>query len=615
MLLRTAATVVLLLWIFPPNGVWPLAFLALAPWCYGVCSTGRAWIIHWTSFLGGWAFYLVAARWLMPVTGLGYAALGMYLAIYWPMAAWAIRAGLRHGVSPVFTLPAAWVATEYLRGWVMSGFPWFFVGHALHEQSRFIQIADLAGAYGVSYLAIAFSGVIVEFFLQRNRRANQPARPRQLRFGGILAALLLGLSIAYGEYRVREFDAQMRAPDRPRGPVVSVVQEHYPLISTPPYSRATATKVFADYVKQAAEAARQKPDLIAFPETAWSGSQNREFIEKPLNAVDDVPAAMWHMGRFYDTVIRALCDADYSEINRRFSDLQKRMNESIREQAETLPVLSTEPADPVSVLVGTVAIETYSRETYPPTGKFNSAVVYDPGTGQRGARYDKVHLVPFGELVPFRKARFLGIDLHPLYRWLNRLSPFSFGGKVEYTLTAGDEFTIFDLPTDRGIFRFGVPICYEDVMPYVSRRFVWDGSTRRCDFLINISNDGWFRANELPQHLGICIFRAIENRTPIARAVNTGISAFVDSCGRVFASIEKNGEYWGVDVVGHLTREVPLDKRTTVYGQYGDWFAGLCLATAGALWLEAVVARWLFAIQHRLRRMRRLRRLRRRGAT
>ena len=188
-------------------------------------------------------------------------------------------------------------------------------------------------------------------------------------------------------------------------------------------------------------------------------------------------------------------------------------------------------------MLGATSVETFPEAVYPKVKRYNSALVYDPDGIQRPTRYDKNHLVPFGEIVPFRAGR-----LHWLYVWLNKLSPFSNRGEVEYSLTPGRELTVFDLAAPSGTFRFGTPICYEDVMPYVIRRYVWAGRERRVDFLVNISNDAWFLyGNELPQHLAICAFRAVENRVAIARAVNTGISGFIDPNGRIGPVVEVDG--------------------------------------------------------------------------
>jgi apolipoprotein N-acyltransferase len=122
---------------------------------------------------------------------------------------------------------------------------------------------------------------------------------------------------------------------------------------------------------------------------------------------------------------------------------------------------------------------------------YNSATVFHPD-GREPGRYDKIHLVYFGEVVPFRFTRF-----HSLYLWLNSLMPFSGpDGEDEYSIFRGDEFRVFKLepPSKEGkSYRIGVPICYEDVMPYVSREFARGRDGRkRVDLLLNISNDGWF---------------------------------------------------------------------------------------------------------------------------
>lgn len=613
--LCTAATVVLLLWIFQPYNAWPLAFVALAPWTYAVCSTQRAWLIHWTSFLGGWVFYLFAVRWLMPVTGLGYAALGFYLAIYWPMAAWAIRAGLRHGISCIWTLPFVWVATEYLRGWVMSGFPWFFIGHSLNEQTTLIQIADIFGVYGVSFVPLMLSGAIAEFFVQRRRRPLQPPRKGQLLAGSIVAVAVHIGAIVYGNVRVNQYEPT-------EGPRVAAVQAYYPLYSKPPYGRAPGQKIFADYLSLAAKAMQQEPDLIAFPETAWSSVLNKEFLGVDRNAVDGVSPAMWILGTMYNDTLQALARADIPAANRLLIRLQQTIPDA--DDFPFTPIANIE-TKPTSLLVGTMAVE-FTDKVYPPMERFNSAIVYDPHTGQRDQRYDKIHLVPFGELVPFRQQRFLGINLHNLYKWLNRLSPFSNNGRVEYTLSAGDAYHSFELQSGSKIYRFGVPICYEDTTAYVPRNFVWRDGKRQADFLVNISNDGWFHMPppksppnggvgewlwdwwslelELPQHLAICQFRAVENRVPIVRSVNTGISAIIDANGVVIDAVEKDGKRFGNEPTGYVVANMPIDSRDSFYGRFGDWFARLCLVTGAAFWLEAIVARWLLNIRRWFRRKR-----------
>lgn len=601
-LLLFALTATALAWVFPPYGLWPLTFVCLVPWVVGVCRTHRAWLVHWLSFFVGWGFFLVALRWLMPVTGLGYAALALYLGLYWTLAAWAIRTGRRHGLSPMWTLPAVWVGCELLRATAMTGFPWLFLSHALYRLTPLIQISDLTGAYGVTFLAALVNGVFVELALRRWPGPGPASGRRTLRAGALVTLALLVAALVYGYVRLAQ--GERAASTLPPGPRLAVVQHDFPLVSTPPYGDHPYV-VLASYLALGAEAARHKPDLIAFPETVWSTYQNLDFMER-REVVPDVAPGSWERGYLAHTAVAAFASGDYGRVNAVIGELEgqlQRMAASRRDgaAAQVLPRLPKENGPGCTTLVGSVSVAQFPEATYPKARFYNSALVYDADGTQRRQRYDKNHLVPFGELVPFRQRKFLGIDLHPLYRQLNALSPFSHGGQIEYSLTPGSELTVFELHTPAGSYRFGTPICYEDATPYIIRRFVWEGARRRVDFLINISNDGWFQhSNELPQHLAICAFRAVENRVSIARAVNTGISGFIDANGRIRSVVAKDGRSWGPGIVGYDLQTIVLDDRVSVYGRFGDWFAGACLLFATALWAAAVFERWILALKQRI---------------
>ena len=585
-LLLYALSATALCWLFPPHGIWPLAFVCLVPWAAATCGTHRAWVVHWLSFFVGWGFFLVSLRWLMPVTGLGYAALALYLAIYWTLAAWAVRTARRRGISPIWSLPVVWVACEFLRGTVMTGFPWLFVSHGLYLQLPLIQISDIGGAYAVSFLAAMVNGVLVELALRRWAK-GAACGTRQLYVGCTVTAGLVAATLGYGYFRLNQIDFE-NTPAL-HGPRLAVIQEDFPLVSTPPYGEPPQV-ILASYLSLAARAAREKPDLVVFPETVWAAVQNLSFIEIARAAIDGEHADSWSYGNLCHDAVSAFARGDYRAANAVIARLEELL------PTKKLPRLPAEDGPPVTVVVGSVSLE-QTNVTYPAVKRYNSVLIYDPDGSQRRQRYDKCHLVPFGELVPFRYGR-----LHWLYRQLNKLSPFSDHGRVEYSLTPGREFTVFDLPTDAGTYTFGTPICYEDTTPYVIREFVWKGSRRRVDFLVNISNDGWFQHSyELPQHMAICAFRAVENRVGIARAVNTGVSGFIDPNGRIYSRVtDERGEDFKPGVVGYDLERVYLDRRTSLYGRLGDWLPGLCLLLTVALWLEAIFERWVLATKRRI---------------
>jgi apolipoprotein N-acyltransferase len=187
--------------------------------------------------------------------------------------------------------------------------------------------------------------------------------------------------------------------------------------------------------------------------------------------------------------------------------------------------------------------------------RYNSCVLFEPKVGSIRF-YHKMHLVPFGEYVPF-------IQSLP---WLEKLTPYR--DKVP-SLSFGREARILPL----GSYRLAASICFEDTIPQsIGRFFGPQRGGAQPDVLINASNDGWFRGSpELDMHLGIGVFRAIEHRVPLVRAVNTGLSALVNGNGEVLAALAK-------DTSGVLSVTVPLDDRTSLYSRWGDWLGLSCLA-------------------------------------
>jgi apolipoprotein N-acyltransferase len=187
---------------------------------------------------------------------------------------------------------------------------------------------------------------------------------------------------------------------------------------------------------------------------------------------------------------------------------------------------------------------------------FNSAALVSP-SGEWTSRYDKVHLVPFGEYLPFP-------------------SLFSFAGGL--TKEVG-EFTPGEsrIPLDAGNSRLGIFICYESIFPDDVRRFANQGA----QVFVNISNDGWYGdSGAYAQHLNQTRMRAIENNRWILSATNTGVTASIDPWGRLAAQIPRK-------VRATLAAPYALTSVTTFYTRHGDWFAFLCaIISLGALLLR-----------------------------
>jgi apolipoprotein N-acyltransferase len=140
-------------------------------------------------------------------------------------------------------------------------------------------------------------------------------------------------------------------------------------------------------------------------------------------------------------------------------------------------------------------------------------------------------------------------------------------------------------------WRFVVPICFEDIVSPLVGDLMWGPNGKRADFIVNITNDGWFHGSERAQHLQASIFRSIEHRAPAARSVNTGISGFIDSNGRASDLVAAGTEGWSV-------KRLQVDDRTTIYSRIGDAFGELC-ALVG---LGVVVYGLMIAIGNRIKR-------------
>jgi apolipoprotein N-acyltransferase len=170
--------------------------------------------------------------------------------------------------------------------------------------------------------------------------------------------------------------------------------------------------------------------------------------------------------------------------------------------------------------------------------------------------YDKMQLVPFGEYVPFKQILFFVDQI---------VTTMAIGG-----IEPGKRATVFDGPDGR----FGALICYEGIFPPLSRRLVASGA----DYLVNVTNDAWYGDTSAPwQHLVQATFRAIENRRPIVRAANTGVSAVVATDGSLLWQGPLDQEIWHVMDVG-------WPDVTTFYTRFGDVFVWLCVfVTLGAL--------------------------------
>jgi apolipoprotein N-acyltransferase len=191
------------------------------------------------------------------------------------------------------------------------------------------------------------------------------------------------------------------------------------------------------------------------------------------------------------------------------------------------------------------------------TGDFNSALLL-AGRGEEFALHHKIHLVPFGEYVPFRAS-------FPLFAWI-------IGDLVPSDFDAGENFTVFQL--ERVDLRVGPLICFEDTLGELGRRFVQAGA----QLFVVLTNDGWFGESAgSRQHLAQSVFRSAENKIPMLRAANTGMTCWIDRHGQVIEVLATpDGNTF---IEGTLFGEfpVPTDAADTFYTRHGEIFSQGCL--------------------------------------
>jgi apolipoprotein N-acyltransferase len=210
------------------------------------------------------------------------------------------------------------------------------------------------------------------------------------------------------------------------------------------------------------------------------------------------------------------------------------------------------------VVVGAIGVTPGPQPGTEPT-LFNSAALVSPDVGWVG-RYDKVHLVPFGEYLPFPS----------IFSFAGGLTKEvgQFGhGTARTWLNAGDE-------------KLGVFICYESIFPDEVRQFANHGA----QVFVNISNDGWYGdSGAYAQHLNQTRMRAIENNRWLLSATDTGVTASIDPWGRVVAQLPRKDRL-------ALVAPYALNSETTFYARHGDWFAYACAIIS----LGALLSRFIF---------------------
>jgi len=601
-------TAMLLTVSFAPYDCWFLAYVALVPWTLGVgAAVSRRAALLWGT-LAGTFFWAINLYWLWWVTLPGYFAAVVYLSAYWFVAAMLTRAAVKRNWPTWIVLPVIWVALEYARAYVVSGFPWFYMAHSQYARTPLIQIADLTGQYGVSFFVVMVNGMLVDLLdAPLFIRARRGARLSLRSVVAVLTTLLVAAGmLIYGYWRMNQ---KTTSP----GPVVAVIQRRFPIRlaagGTPPEVTFASHLASSQRLAKDLESNGGRCHLLVWPETMLPRGMNAEVLRVDVPRLSDSELRVL-AGKFYtpSVVKRLTTQALRKELTYLLGGgrLPDGSTYSGRTQyAAYMGELSSRMKCPI--LAGGTSLHR-NAAAEDPSDRWvarNSALWFDCSDYTK-AVYSKIHLVPFSEYVPFQQS---WPGLYRTMRW--------FVPSVMEQLDPGVSITRFTVQANERKYRLAAPICYEGTFARICRDMVVNKGEKSVDILVNLSNDGWFVwpwgtprcSAEHSQHLVHYCFRAVENRVPVVRAVNTGISASVDSCGRIVADIgckdyelsagtllldgatEAGGKY----ADGHGP-EVLVDSRVSVYSQIGDWFA-LAVGLAGVGMAAGIMIKRRRAVQ------------------
>ena len=388
--------------------------------------------------------------------------------------------------------PFLWVAVELVRTRI-TGFPWDLLGTAQVDNISLSRITTLTGVYGISFEIMLVNVALAAAFLV----------PRKKRSTLLIASLAAAAVLQAG----RLVDAPALRADH----AALLVQENIPVDEnwTRDNFERTLRELVDLSVKDAAaisssssapraiESAPDKIDLIVWPESPAPFFTNDPLFRGPVSEMAR-EAHSW-------------------------------------------------------VVTGAIGSRPAAQSGASTAEVFNSAALVSPA-GDWTARYDKVHLVPFGEYLPFPRL-------------------FAFAGGLTKEV-GGFEEGRSRAPLDAGGTRLGIFICYESVFPDEVRQFADQGA----QVFVNLSNDGWYGdSGAYAQHLNQTRMRAIENNRWILSSTDTGVTASIDPYGRTVARLARKER-------GTLVAPYALTSVTTFYTRHGDWFAYLCaIISAGAL--------------------------------
>ncbi len=495
----------LLSFAYPPmEQIWAgfagLVILARLTWSL---SPGRVWMCGLAS---GIVLRLATLYWLMaPMTDYGQVPFSLALL---PLTLFSFVLGCFHGVwaalvsylrqkglSPILTAPVIWVASEWIQSWILTGFPWLPLGQAWLPVPALLQSAEIWGVFGLSGLVALYSMLAARASLWPGKR------PGKKEAAAALAALLLVAgAYLWGDMRIGQVRSLSQA-----APKLTVSSVQGDVFIPDMWDEKKKLPIVMDHVRLSVE-------------------ESKKVTERPWLLVWSESAAPFFM---------------------------------VSEPQKTQPMLDFARQHKAAVLAGTMG-SVYLDQSKKKIGITNRSFLVDD-KGRAASFYDKVHLVPFGEYVPYNY----------IFFWVRAVAA------VSQDFSPGKEGSVIDY----GPAKLGPLICYESIFPELAR----EQHKRGALLMVNQTNDAWFgRTAASRQHMSHLVLRSIENRTACVRSANSGISGFIHPDGSISSPT-------GLFVKAVVTEKLPLMKIDTVYTAYGHLVGPVSLA----LVLGLILIGWL----------------------
>jgi len=537
----------LLILAFAPPALTGFVLLAPVPLLWAATiGAGRPFRAALWAALGVIPFWAFEQQWVWNVSVAGYPPMVLMLSAFNGALVWTIARVHRRWPSLPLTLfaPLLWAGMETFRGEIaFDGYPWYLLAHPIIDAgplAPLAQWASVAGVYPVSFLTALPAAAA----LDAARALRKPSRAVVVSAASATLVFITAILLAPHPPVVAAAGSEWR---------IAVLQTNVPSDNKTDWKvedRVSDLRRFASMTLDAASAT-PPPDLIVWPETMFPGT-----TLDPAAVAREREAELGHYAVIDDQEVFVPTTWFHDE----FLALQDRVNIPIVVGAIDLQNLRAEANDQGQKRLATDA-------------SYNAAYLVRDGRVE-GEAYRKMHLTPFGEVMPYISA----------WPWLERQLLMLGANGMAFDLSAGKRPTLLNVSRASDSHAIATPICFEATSTRVCRRLVFGPDGRRADLLINLTNDGWFGSFDAARrhHLQAARWRCVELRTPMIRAANTGISAAIDPAGRVFQQGPDNGAN-PARSHGVMTVEVAPGSTTPPYANVGRTPAWILAALAALL--------------------------------